>query len=62
MNEQWYWRLAQDRQRQLLEEAKQARRLKEAGIRDRVPGLEALGLVLLALPFAFLLLRGWLKA
>jgi hypothetical protein len=31
MNENWYRQLAQQRQRELLDEAKQARLLKEAG-------------------------------
>ncbi len=63
MNEHWQWRLAQNQQRALLEEAQQAQLRREAGIRDSVPGgVEALGLVLLGLPFVFLLLRGWLKA
>jgi hypothetical protein len=62
MNENWYWRLAQDRQRELLEEANQARLLKEAGIPDGTPGvLKALGLVLLALPFAIWLVRAWAR-
>ncbi len=62
MNEQWYWQLAKERQQALLKEAEQARMLKEAGIRDSLPGgARALGLVLLSLPFAFLLLRAWLK-
>ena len=62
MNEQWYWLMAKERQRELLKEAQQARLLKEVGIRDNVPGaLKALGVVLLGLPFALMLVRAWLK-
>jgi hypothetical protein len=62
LNENWYRQLAQQRQRELLEEAKQSRLLKEAGIRDSMPGaLEARALVLLALPFAVVLARALVK-
>ena len=58
MNEHWYWQLARERQRELLDEAKQARLLREAGIQYRAPrALKVLGLVLLIVPFAVVLLR-----
>jgi hypothetical protein len=58
MNENWYWQLAQDRQRELRREADQARLLKEAGIQDSAPAvLKALGVFLLILPVAFIAAR-----
>jgi len=58
MNENWYWELAKERQRQLRSEADQARLLKEAGIRDDAPAvLKALGIFLLILPVAIIAAR-----
>ena len=58
MNENWYWPLAQDRQRELRREADQARLLKEAGIQDIAPvALKALGVFLLILPVGLLAAR-----
>ena len=58
MNENWYVRLAQERRRELLNEAHHARLLQDAGIRDHVPAaLKALGLLLVVLPFAVVLVR-----
>ena len=62
MNENWYWRLAEERRRELLNEAKNERLLKEAGIEHHAPvALKALGLVLLILPFAVVLARAVIK-
>ena len=53
MYENWYWQLAQERQREMREEANNARLLREAGIQDIAPEvLKALGLFLLTLPIA----------
>jgi hypothetical protein len=53
MNENWYWQLAQERQRELRKEAENARLLREAGIQDIAPEvLQALGLFLLTVPVA----------
>lgn len=58
MNENWYWQLAQERQRELLAEARQARLRKEAGVPDTVPGVvKVVGLAVLVLPVAVVLLR-----
>ena len=58
MNENWYWRLAQDRQRELGEEIKHARLRQEAGLRESGPAvLKALSVFLLILPAAVIAAR-----
>jgi len=58
MNENWYWRLAQDRQQRLRGEADQARLRKEAGIPEIAPAvLKALGVFLLILPVGLIAAR-----
>ncbi len=58
MNDYQYWQLAQERQREMLDEARRARLLKEAGYREELPGaMKASGLVLLVLPIAAVLMR-----
>ena len=58
MNENWYWKLAQERRRELREEINDAHLRHAAGIPDRVPGaLKVLGVLLLILPFALILAR-----
>ena len=53
MNENWYWKLAQERQRELHGELNDARLRREAGVPDRVPPvLKVLGVLLIALPVA----------
>ncbi len=55
MNENWYWELAKERQREMRKEADNARLLREAGIQDIAPEvLKALGLFLLTLPVALI--------
>ncbi len=56
MNENWYWRLAPERRRELRgKEAKAAQLLREAGVQDIAPQvLQALGLFLLTLPVALI--------
>ena len=58
MNENWYWKLAQEQQLALRAEVSDARLRREAGVPDRVPGaLKALGVVLIVLPLALLAVR-----
>ena len=58
MNENWYWRLAQDRQRELGEEIKHAQLRKDAGLRDNRPAmLKALSVFRLILPVAVIAAR-----
>jgi hypothetical protein len=62
MNENWYRQLAQERHRELLKEANDARLLREAGVKDAVPGaVKLVGLVLLGLPFVVMLVRAVAK-
>ena len=58
MNENWQWKLAQEKQRELRGEIQDARLRREAGVPDRVPAVLKLAAVLLiALPVALLAAR-----
>jgi hypothetical protein len=62
MNVNWYWRLAQERQGELLKEASDVQQLRDVGLRDAVLSVvKALALVLLALPFVVMLVRAVAK-
>ncbi len=58
MNDNWYWKLAQERQRELHGEIGEARLRREAGVPDRVPVvLKLAGVLLIVLPVALLAAR-----
>ena len=58
MNENWYWKLAQERQRELGSEISDAQLRHAAGIPDRVPVvLKLAGVLLIALPVALVAAR-----
>jgi hypothetical protein len=62
MNVNGYWRLAQERQGELLKETSDVQQLRDVGLRDAVPSVvKALALVLLALPFVVMLVRAVAK-
>lgn len=63
MNEFQFWQVAQEHQREMLEEARRARLLKEAGYREALPAsMKVFGLVLLVSPLAILLARAAMKS
>jgi len=58
MNENWQWKLAQEQQRQLHGEIREAQLRREAGVPDRVPAvLKLAGVLLIALPVALMAAR-----
>ncbi len=58
MNENWQWKLAQEQQRQLRGEIREAQLRREAGVPDRVPPvLKVAGVLLIVLPVALVAAR-----
>ena len=58
MNENWYWKLAQERQRELAREVSEAQLRRDAGVPDRVPAVvKALGVLMLAVPAVLVAVR-----